>query len=160
EVASAAFSPEGRRIVTVSWDRTVRVWSADGSREPIVLHGHEDLVWSISFSPDGRRMVTVSRDKTARVWNVDGSDPGHAILLRKQDKAILAAVFSLDGERIITAFNDMTTQEWSLSIPALQQDLRAASTDCLPPNLRRTYLDKSDALARAAYETCERSHGR
>jgi WD40 repeat protein len=27
-VSSAAFSPEGRRILTVSWDRTARLWDA------------------------------------------------------------------------------------------------------------------------------------
>ncbi len=41
---SAAFSPDGKRIVTASWDKTARVWNADGTGEPLVLRGHEDRV--------------------------------------------------------------------------------------------------------------------
>ena len=40
-VCSAAFSPDGTRIVTASDDGTARVWRADGSGEPVVLRGHE-----------------------------------------------------------------------------------------------------------------------
>jgi WD40 repeat protein len=37
---SAAFDPDGKRIVTASKDKTVRVWKADGNGEPIVLRGY------------------------------------------------------------------------------------------------------------------------
>jgi dipeptidyl aminopeptidase/acylaminoacyl peptidase len=68
KVWSAAFSPDGQRIVTASEDKTARVWKADGTGEPLVLRGHEDRVSWAAFSPDGQRIVTTSWDKTARVW--------------------------------------------------------------------------------------------
>ena len=37
-----ACSPDGKRIVTASEDKTARVWNADGKGEPLVLRGHED----------------------------------------------------------------------------------------------------------------------
>src|SRR5262249_7609166 len=73
EVMTAVWSPDGKRVVTASWDKTARVWNADGSGEPLVLKGHEGRVNSAAWSPDGRRIVTASEDKTARVWNADGS---------------------------------------------------------------------------------------
>ncbi|WP_170205873.1 AAA family ATPase, partial [Archangium gephyra] len=61
----ALFSPDGSRIAVVCGDdRTVRVWRADGSGEPVVLRGHEARVVSAAFSPDGQRIVTASEDKT------------------------------------------------------------------------------------------------
>jgi len=68
-VRSAAFSPDGSRIVTASGGNTVRIWDAASGKEIAVLRGHEDLVHSAAFSPDGSRIVTASNDKTARIWD-------------------------------------------------------------------------------------------
>jgi len=67
-------APDGKKIVTVSKDKTARVCNTDGSGAPLVLRGHEGAIWSVAFSPDGKKLVTGSNDKTARVWNADGSD--------------------------------------------------------------------------------------
>ena len=66
---SAAYSPDGSRIVTASEDKTARVWDAASGKESLALRGHEDRVWSVAYSPDGSRIVTASWDKTARVWD-------------------------------------------------------------------------------------------
>jgi hypothetical protein len=67
-VNSAAFSPDGTRVVTASWDHTARVWDAATGAAIAVLEGHESDVRSAAFSPDGTRVVTASGDGTARVW--------------------------------------------------------------------------------------------
>ena len=68
-VYSAAFSPDGRRIVTASKDKTARLWDAATGRALATLEGHENEVVSAAFSPDGTRIVTASGDKTARLWD-------------------------------------------------------------------------------------------
>ena len=69
-MSSAAFSPDGTRIVTASWDATARIWNAAAGKELAVLRGHDGGVLSAAFSPDGTRIVTASVDKTARIWDV------------------------------------------------------------------------------------------
>jgi WD40 repeat protein len=68
-VWGAAFSPDGRYVVTAAADRTARVWSTTTGKEIAVLKGHREAVTFVSWSPDGRRIVTLSNDKTARIWN-------------------------------------------------------------------------------------------
>ncbi|WP_437995523.1 protein kinase [Sorangium sp. So ce185] len=109
-VLDADYSPDGKRIVTASADRAARVWSADGTGEPIVLRGHTAQVESAAFSPDGRRVVTGAQDRTARVWNADGA--GEPIVLRGHDDRVYAAAFSPDAARIVTASADRTARVW------------------------------------------------
>src|SRR6266516_735107 len=68
-VWDAVFSPDGKRVVTASDDKTARIWDARSGKSLAVLRGHTDAVVSAAFSPDGKRVVTASEDYTARVWD-------------------------------------------------------------------------------------------
>jgi serine/threonine protein kinase len=60
QVLSVAFSPDSRRIVSGSFDNTLKVWDANTGREVMTLQGHEQPVFSVVFSPDGKRIVSGS----------------------------------------------------------------------------------------------------
>ena len=91
-VASAAFSPDGTRIVTASSDKTARVWDALSGRQVTTLQGHEDAVASAVFNADGTRIVTASSDRTARIW--DARSGREIMALRGHDGAVLRAAYS------------------------------------------------------------------
>ncbi|KIJ43474.1 hypothetical protein M422DRAFT_80868, partial [Sphaerobolus stellatus SS14] len=70
-VSSVGFSPDGTKIVSGSYDKTVRLlWDAcTGQSLGQPLEGHQNLATSVGFSPDGTKIVSSSLDKTVEIWN-------------------------------------------------------------------------------------------
>ena len=79
-VTSVEFSPDGRRIVSGSHDKTLKIWDAETGQQTLSLSGHTNAVTSVAFSLDGRRIVSGSWDQTLKVWDattrpLDGHTP-------------------------------------------------------------------------------------
>jgi len=115
-VLSAAFSPDGARIITTSYDRTARIWNAATGEEIAILQGHEHSVMSAAFSRDGSRIVTASIDKTARIW--DAATAKEITVLRGHTQMVSSANFSPDGSRVVTAGGDNTARIWDATTGA------------------------------------------
>jgi len=154
-VSSAAFSPDGSRIVTASWDCTARVWDASRGTEIASLRGHENWVNSAAFSPDGLRIVTASRDGTARVW--DASRGTEVALLPGHGGGVSSASYSPDGLRIVTVSRDGTARVWDagcgtelVSLPGHGGEVSSASYS--PDGLR--IVTTSDLTARVWDAEC------
>ena len=116
-VVSVSFSPDGSRIVSASWDKTIRIWDAASGVELQILEGHTDWVNSVSFSPDGSRIVSASSDKTIRIW--DAATGALLRILEGHTNWVYSASFSPDGSRIASASWDKTIRIWEF--PPLQE---------------------------------------
>jgi WD40 repeat protein/serine/threonine protein kinase len=115
-VASANFSPNGKHIVTGSWDSSARVWDAESGADLLKLagdEGHTGFVNSAVFSPDpeGSRILTASDDGTAKVWE---AKTGKVLLtLKGHTDRVRHAAYSPDGSRIVTTSSDRTARLWN-----------------------------------------------
>jgi WD40 repeat protein/serine/threonine protein kinase len=112
-VLSARYSPDGRRIVTSSADKSARVWDARTGAALIIMNGHTDRVFDAAYSPDGTRIVTGSHDRTARVWDAQTGMP--LLTLAGHGSRIDGVRFSPDGRQIVTASWDKTARIWDAS---------------------------------------------
>ncbi len=109
-VNSVAFSPDGKQVLTGSWDKTARLWDAASGKEIRRFLGHTFDVTSVAFSPDGKQVLTGSWDKTARLWDAASGKEirrfeGHATYVN-------SVAFSSDGKEILTGTYDMKAQLW------------------------------------------------
>ena len=100
-VITAAFSPDGRRLVTGERDLTARVWDVTTGKSVLgPLTGHRDLLTGVAFSPDGRYIVTTSRDHDARVWDAKS---GRNVSTLSHIAIVSGAAFSADSRWLVTA---------------------------------------------------------
>jgi hypothetical protein len=62
-IRAYAFSPDGKRVLSASDDKTVRLWDVETGRCLRVLEGHAGGVHSVAWSTDQRRALSGSNDK-------------------------------------------------------------------------------------------------
>ncbi|QDV47461.1 Serine/threonine-protein kinase PknB [Stieleria neptunia] len=103
ELRAARLSPDGRRIVTTSYDATARLWDSRTSKQVLPALQHEGVVNWASFRPDGQTLATCSDDKTVRFWNINTGQPeGQPIV---HDERVLRVHFNRDGRYLLTRTN-------------------------------------------------------
>ena len=109
-VNSAVFSPDGKYVVTASYDHTARICDAQTGKPVTEPMKHRDYVYSAAFSPDGEFVVTASGDHTARIWDARTGKPVTEPM--KHENSVNSAVFSPDGKYVVTASYDHTARIW------------------------------------------------
>ena len=116
-VSAVGFSPDGRFILTGSWDRTARLWDAGTGAEIRTFEGDGSEVNSVSFSPDGRLILmgtnrgVVSLRDAATGTELRRFADGHGWMTD--------AVFSPDGRHILTGHGDGFARLWEAGSGAL-----------------------------------------
>jgi eukaryotic-like serine/threonine-protein kinase len=103
-VTSLAVSPDGEWLVSGSEDRTVKLWSLDGTTRR-TLGRHDDAVTAVAFAPDGKTVAAAGEDRRLVLWSLaDGSrrDLGVA------DAVVSGIAFAPDGASVAAVSIDGT----------------------------------------------------
>ena len=105
-VKSAAFSPDARRLITMTGGPGVELWDAMSGERITTLEGHEGSVAHAAFSSDGETIVTTVYGGSVRLWN--GRSGSELRALRPREEDTLHAAFSPAGDRLVTSGRDNT----------------------------------------------------
>jgi eukaryotic-like serine/threonine-protein kinase len=106
------FSPDGRRLATVSSERTARIWDATSGKPLTPPLLHDGAVEHAAFSPDGTWLATASSDSYARVWHaVRGNLLGNPL---PHNARVDQVVFDPSARFLATTSADGATRIWTI----------------------------------------------
>ncbi|WP_298333219.1 hypothetical protein [Asticcacaulis sp.] len=127
-ITSLAWSPNGKHIVSGSWDETLRLWTPDGNNI-CIIEGIAKPVWVIDWSPDGKQFASGTGGKDGvRVWKLSSGEDERTCTVvpgpvhNKDDNTInyvdslkwspdgTKIAFSVAGDTNITVWSPTTTE--------------------------------------------------
>jgi RNA polymerase sigma factor (sigma-70 family) len=108
EIGDAAFTPDGRSIVTVGHDRDIRFWDPDTGREIRQLERSDASLDFVAFSADGKTMATGHGSQPTRLWDVASGRELRRLTLpgKSDDQFVSCADLSPDGKTLATSAGD------------------------------------------------------
>ena len=110
---SIAFSPDGKTLVSSSYDETVRLWDVSTGTLKSTLTGHTRRINDLAFSPDGTILAGSSSDEAVHLW--DPVTGAHKATLVGHTRAITTIAFSPDSQTLASGAWDNTVRLWDIA---------------------------------------------
>jgi uncharacterized protein with WD repeat len=103
------FSPDGKTVLTVSGDRTPKLWDTATGKLRAILEHKSGAHYAV-FSRDGRWVATDSYDDKVRIWETATGQLKS--LMVGHTSTIYDLSFSPDGQTLVTGSRDRTAIVW------------------------------------------------
>jgi WD40 repeat protein len=112
-VNALAWSPDGQRIASVGYDKTVQVWDSSTGKKFFIHRNLSSGMNALAWSPDGRYLASGGNDKMVQVWDLITR---HAIFTYRGHTGYVTSITrSPDGRLFASASVDRTVQVWQTS---------------------------------------------
>lgn len=124
EIFSLAFSHDGKKLASGSFDGTTRIWDSSTWQVLHELAGHGNWVSAVAFSPDGRFLVSAGIDRRIQIW--DAETGANLFTSQEHAKGVLSLAYSPDGKWLasgglegkILIYNTQTWQVQKTLVPS------------------------------------------
>lgn len=100
-VASAAFGPSGRSVISGGYDHRVVLWDVESGEIRKDHREHQGSVYAVAFGPDGKWAASGGQDESIIIWDVAGGD-GSLRTLRGHGSPVWSIATSPDGSTIMS----------------------------------------------------------
>ncbi|KAK4172256.1 hypothetical protein QBC36DRAFT_223078 [Triangularia setosa] len=127
-VCSVAFSADGQRLASGSYDHTVKIWDPASGQCLQTLEGHSSSVSSVAFSADGLRLASGSYDHTVKIWDPASGQCLQTLEGHSHTDSVSSVAFSADGQRLASGSHDRAVKIWDPASGQCLQTLEGHSS--------------------------------
>ncbi|KIJ19251.1 hypothetical protein PAXINDRAFT_8604 [Paxillus involutus ATCC 200175] len=150
-----SFTPDGRQLVTASFDRKICQWDIQSGALALIgipLTGHSDSIYDGVISRDGNTLATASHDRTVRFWNLKTGNQKSCFLRHKSE--VWRVALSRDGSLLATGDFDGKVYLWDMK--AIEAEFSEEVHDEMETGNNATATSNRPATSRANAREVER----
>jgi WD40 repeat protein len=111
-IYGVAWRPDGKQLVTASYDKTLKLWDPVTGKTVADLKDHADAVYACAYHSNGKYLATCSGDRSVRVWDpVKGT---RIYTLAGHTEMVTSLAFHPTAEQLVSGGADKAAKLWNL----------------------------------------------
>ena len=111
EIVKVAFSPDGKKLISCSCDKTVKIWASSTGKCSCTFCEHQAMVMVCGYLTDSKTVVSGDANGVLIIWE---SKTGKVVRsIAGHNKAISSLAVSMDGRQIATADYGLVIKVWN-----------------------------------------------